>query len=412
MNLFADMGVLPGNAWAGCRWRPRRTPAPDRAITAPAAGATVPNGSLVTVRGTAADAGGRVAAVEVSTDNGTTWHPRHRHHLLVVHVRRDRHRVADHAGTGRRRQRQHRTVAGHPVGGPQRRRPRCSAHGCRRHRPPTTPAMCPWDCASPPRPTGTSPASASTRAPATPAPTPARCGPPPAPSWRPARSPARRRPAGRRSRSPRRSRSAAGNTYVASYYAPNGHYAADDRFFFSYDRPRRSAADRAAQLGGNGNGVYRGGDGFPTASYQPTQLLRRRHFRRQRQRAAHGGDGQPAGRTRPVCPPPSHPSVNVLQVSSTRRRSSSPSKTAPACRSPAPPRTTTPRRRRPSRRRRRWPAVSGTRPTVLGRRPAGARHGSARRRGRSHRPRTRRCRRLFAAERHAGRPRPNPTAAR
>ncbi len=44
-------------------------------ITAPAAGASVANSTQVTVTGTASDVGGRVAGVEVSTNDGDTWHP-------------------------------------------------------------------------------------------------------------------------------------------------------------------------------------------------------------------------------------------------------------------------------------------------------------------------------------------------
>jgi hypothetical protein len=40
----------------------------------PAAGVVVPNGSIVTVSGTASDVGGQVAGVEVSLDSGETWH--------------------------------------------------------------------------------------------------------------------------------------------------------------------------------------------------------------------------------------------------------------------------------------------------------------------------------------------------
>ena len=61
----------------------------------------------------------------------------------------------------------------------------------------------------------------------------------------------------------------AGTTYVASYYAPNGHYAEDDGYFAT------SAADapplHALQDGTDGpNGVYRPGTGggFPTQAYQ------------------------------------------------------------------------------------------------------------------------------------------------
>ncbi len=42
---------------------------------------------------------------------------------------------------------------------------------------------------------------------------------------------ASRRPAGRRSRSPARSRSSPNTTYVASYFAPNGHYSATQDYF-------------------------------------------------------------------------------------------------------------------------------------------------------------------------------------
>ena len=51
---------------------PLDTTAPTAVITDPAGGATVPGGN-VTVSGTAADTGGVVAAVEVSTDGGATW---------------------------------------------------------------------------------------------------------------------------------------------------------------------------------------------------------------------------------------------------------------------------------------------------------------------------------------------------
>ena len=76
--------------------RPRPAAAPldttdaDRHHHRPAGGATVPGGN-VTISGTAADAGGVVGAVEVSTDDGATWQPRHRHGELDLHV----HRVRD-----------------------------------------------------------------------------------------------------------------------------------------------------------------------------------------------------------------------------------------------------------------------------------------------------------------------------
>ncbi len=51
------------------------TTPPTTTVTSPIAGATVGNGNLLTITGTAADTGGGiVAAVEVSLDNGATWH--------------------------------------------------------------------------------------------------------------------------------------------------------------------------------------------------------------------------------------------------------------------------------------------------------------------------------------------------
>ena len=44
-------------------------------ITSPTGGTSVNQGQTVTITGTAADVGGRVAGIEVSTDGGTTWHP-------------------------------------------------------------------------------------------------------------------------------------------------------------------------------------------------------------------------------------------------------------------------------------------------------------------------------------------------
>jgi len=56
-----------------------------------------------------------------------------------------------------------------------------------------------------------------------------------------------------------------GSTYVVSYYAPNGHYAADGHYFDT-----AVAADPLTGVGGN-NGVYSySGDIFPTSSYANT----------------------------------------------------------------------------------------------------------------------------------------------
>jgi hypothetical protein len=80
VNLFADMGnVQPFNlAISGltAATASTDTTAPTSTITSPAQGATLSNGSGVTISGTATDAGGGVVAgVEVSTDGGATWRP-------------------------------------------------------------------------------------------------------------------------------------------------------------------------------------------------------------------------------------------------------------------------------------------------------------------------------------------------
>ncbi|WP_240771399.1 N,N-dimethylformamidase beta subunit family domain-containing protein, partial [Nocardioides sp. GY 10113] len=77
VNLLADMGVQPTTLQSGltAATASTDTTAPTSTITSPTANATVPVGSALTVTGTASDGGGgQVGGVEVSTDNGTTWH--------------------------------------------------------------------------------------------------------------------------------------------------------------------------------------------------------------------------------------------------------------------------------------------------------------------------------------------------
>ncbi|MGC1512491.1 MAG: N,N-dimethylformamidase beta subunit family domain-containing protein [Acidimicrobiales bacterium] len=77
VNLLADMGVQPASLQAPLTAASASsdTVAPTTAITSPLSGATLPMSSPVTISGTAGDTGGgRVGAVEVSTDNGGTWH--------------------------------------------------------------------------------------------------------------------------------------------------------------------------------------------------------------------------------------------------------------------------------------------------------------------------------------------------
>jgi len=77
VNLFADMGVQPGTLMTGLvpATQTTDTTRPTSTITSPANGATVGANQTVNITGTASDVGGVVGGVEVSTDDGATWHP-------------------------------------------------------------------------------------------------------------------------------------------------------------------------------------------------------------------------------------------------------------------------------------------------------------------------------------------------
>jgi hypothetical protein len=77
VNLFGAMGVAAGTLMTGlvAGSVSSDTTAPVATITSPAANTTVTSGTKVTMQGTASDTGGVVAAVEVSLDGGTSWHP-------------------------------------------------------------------------------------------------------------------------------------------------------------------------------------------------------------------------------------------------------------------------------------------------------------------------------------------------
>jgi electron transfer flavoprotein alpha/beta subunit len=79
VNLFADMGnVQPATLESGLVAATESTDhtPPTSTITSPSSGASYSDGSSVTVTGTATDSGGGVVAgVAVSTNGGTTWHP-------------------------------------------------------------------------------------------------------------------------------------------------------------------------------------------------------------------------------------------------------------------------------------------------------------------------------------------------
>lgn len=77
VNLFADMGSQPTtlDPTLVAATKSTDTAGPSVTINAPANNATIANGTSVTTTGTATDTGGIVAGVEVSSDNGTSWHP-------------------------------------------------------------------------------------------------------------------------------------------------------------------------------------------------------------------------------------------------------------------------------------------------------------------------------------------------
>jgi hypothetical protein len=78
VNLMAEMGAQPATLMTGLVPASKSTDEspPTATVTSPTPSQTEKNGEMVTVSGTAADTGGGVvAAVEVSTDGGATWHP-------------------------------------------------------------------------------------------------------------------------------------------------------------------------------------------------------------------------------------------------------------------------------------------------------------------------------------------------
>ncbi|WP_425327244.1 DUF4082 domain-containing protein [Rhizobium grahamii] len=76
VNLLADMGIQPGTLEAGlvAESQSTDTTKPVSLISGPNDGTPLKVGNAVTISGTASDVGGVIAAVEVSTDGGTTWH--------------------------------------------------------------------------------------------------------------------------------------------------------------------------------------------------------------------------------------------------------------------------------------------------------------------------------------------------
>ena len=62
----------------------------------------------------------------------------------------------------------------------------------------------------------------------------------------------------------------AGQTYVVSYYAPNGHYSATSRLLH---QPVHARASLTAPAGNNGRYLYGAGGGFPTGSWNSTNYF-------------------------------------------------------------------------------------------------------------------------------------------
>jgi hypothetical protein len=77
VNLLVDMGVRPHTLRPGLVVTevPAGDGVPTALVTSPAPGAVLRAGRRATVSGIAANDGGVVGAVEVSVDNGITWHP-------------------------------------------------------------------------------------------------------------------------------------------------------------------------------------------------------------------------------------------------------------------------------------------------------------------------------------------------
>jgi hypothetical protein len=76
VNVFADMGVLPGTLQASLKIATASTDhTPPVSKISSVSVASPVEGQTVTVSGTASDVGGLVAGVQVSYDSGATWHP-------------------------------------------------------------------------------------------------------------------------------------------------------------------------------------------------------------------------------------------------------------------------------------------------------------------------------------------------
>ena len=260
VNLFADMGVQPATLQVGPHWpRVDRHDAADLDDHISDERRCLQRGEPVTISGTAADTGGGVVGgVEVSTDGGATWHPATRRETWTyAWTRAAPVRVTIRAAPPT-------TAANIQNAGPGRSRVEIGAalarSGRRRQRPDRLGSD--LDAVelgvrfqSDGRP-ATSPACASTRAPAIPGRTSGTCGPRAASCSPAPPSPTRRATGWQQVTFATPVAITANTTYVASYFAPNGHYSLNAGLL-----RRRASTNapltRARDGDGGGNGVYR-----------------------------------------------------------------------------------------------------------------------------------------------------------
>ena len=271
VNILADMGAQPGTLIAepGRGHAVGRHHAADRQITSPAAGATLTNGNVITVTGTATDAGGGVVAASrcrstaappgTAATGTTSW-------SYTGSLGWHRGRVDQ--GPGRRRQRQPADAGGEPAGdGPCP----CSIFGLG-----SAPTVTPSSGDTHAVEVGVKFSSDVNgwitgvrfyKGTGNTGPTSATCGARPASCWPRPPSPTRSATGWQQATSPSPVAVTAGTTYVASYYAPAGHYAEDDLYF--NNATRRGAVARAWPTApSGGNGVYHyGADAFPTSTF-------------------------------------------------------------------------------------------------------------------------------------------------
>ena len=268
--------------------RPTRRRRPRR-VSSPADGASLNDGSTDDdLRHRRRHRRRRSAAVEVSTDGGTTWHTASGTTVLDLPVDRPRQPLDDDQGPRRRRLRQHRRPERRAGPSPSPAPARSSAGRTPAEAStPTTAARSSSASSSAATSPARSTGSASTRRPPTPAPTSAASGPAPA-RCSPRRTSAARAPSGWQQVNFASPVAIQPNTtYVAAYFAPKGHYSATE---FAFDHPPAVGPDildapplHVLPDNGNGNGLYQYTEEQRPSrqnTYQSRELLGRRRLQR------------------------------------------------------------------------------------------------------------------------------------